>query len=115
MDEVLRHPVVVGVLVVLMAGVIVSIVRFQFRTAKTLDKLDEFILPHFLPPKPGEEDTSLPGQVRDLKDETVKVRGELRDHMHVEEREREIAATEATRHRSLLRKVARAVGLDPDA
>lgn len=114
MDTFLRNPIIVGVLIILVAGVIVAVVRFQIRTAKTLDKLDEFILPHFMPPRPGEEDVSLPGQVRELKEETVKVRGELRDHMHTEEAEREAAVAEAVRHRSLLRKVARAVGLDPD-
>lgn len=115
MDEFLRHPITVGVLIILLTGVIVYLVRFHLRTAQTMNKLDEFIIPHFMPPKPGEEDFSLPGQVREVREETEHVRRDLREHMHLEEQERRTAINEQAKHRSLLRKVARAVGIDPDA
>jgi len=85
------HPAVAPLVV----GLALAVVAFGRRVVRTLRALDDHVLPHFTPPKPGTEDHTLPARVGRVESSVTSLDRDLRTHM----------ADEATHVRQLHQRI----------
>jgi len=85
------HPVVAPLVV----GLVLGAVAFARRVVRTLRALDDHVLPHFTPPKPGNDDHTLPARVGRVESSVTSLDRDLRVHM----------ADEATHVRQLNQRI----------
>lgn len=74
----------VPVLVAVAAGLILAAVLGSVKAWPVIRDLGRFVLPHFIPPAPGQPDVTLPARMQRVEEGAVQVAADLVEHVKEE-------------------------------